>query len=59
METNGFDITTTAEPIAEMDRLGDEIAELAAHLAAATAHLLACFIHERARTSRRTAPAAS
>ena len=36
----GIDVVTTPEPIAEMDRLGNEIAELSAHLAAATAHLL-------------------
>ena len=35
-----IDIATTPEPITEMDRLGNEIAELSAHLAAATAHLL-------------------
>jgi 5-methylcytosine-specific restriction endonuclease McrA len=40
METRTFDVVTTPEPIAELDRLGDEIAELAAHLDAATAHLL-------------------
>ncbi|MGH7676581.1 MAG: DUF222 domain-containing protein [Gemmatimonadales bacterium] len=34
------DIASTREPIIEMDRLGDEIAELSAHLAAATARLL-------------------
>jgi hypothetical protein len=34
------DIAATSEPIAEMDRLGDEIAELSAHLDAATAYLL-------------------
>src|SRR5215470_18100443 len=33
-------ITATAEPIAQLDRLGDEIAELSAHLEAATARLL-------------------
>jgi len=33
-------IDAIAEPVAESDRLGDEIAELSAHLAAATAHLL-------------------
>jgi hypothetical protein len=33
-------IHTTSEPIAELDRLGDEIAELSAHLEAATARLL-------------------
>ena len=31
-------IDATADPVAETDRLGDEIAELAAHLNAATAH---------------------
>src|SRR5256885_14115276 len=31
----------TREPVAELDRLGDEIAELSAHLDAATARLLA------------------
>ena len=35
-----IDIAATPDPIAETDRLGDEIAELSAHLAAATAHLL-------------------
>ena len=35
-----MDIDIAPEPIAEMDRLGDEIAELSAHLEAATAHLL-------------------
>jgi hypothetical protein len=30
----------TAEPVAEIDRLGNEIAELSAHLDAAGAHLL-------------------
>ena len=34
------DVAATPEPIAEMDRLGDEIAELAAQLDAATARLL-------------------
>ncbi|MGH7375327.1 MAG: DUF222 domain-containing protein [Candidatus Rokuibacteriota bacterium] len=33
-------LTTTPEPTAELDRLGDEIAELSAHLEAATARLL-------------------
>lgn len=32
-------LTTTPEPTAELDRLGDEIAELSAHLEAATARL--------------------
>ena len=40
MEISAIHIDATAEPVAEMDRLGDEIAELSAHLAAATAHLL-------------------
>jgi hypothetical protein len=40
MEISPFHIDATAEPVAEMDRLGDEIAELSAQLAAATAHLL-------------------
>jgi uncharacterized protein DUF222/HNH endonuclease len=35
-----MDIAKTTEPTAEMNRLGDEIAELSAHLEAATAHLL-------------------
>jgi 5-methylcytosine-specific restriction endonuclease McrA len=34
------DFRATAEPVAELDRLGDEIAELSAHLDAATARLL-------------------
>src|SRR5499425_430155 len=34
-------VTATAELIAQLDRLGDEIAELSAHLEAATARLLA------------------
>jgi hypothetical protein len=36
----GSDVTATVKAIAEMDRLGDEIAELSAHLEAATARLL-------------------
>ena len=40
METNTFIIDATAEPVAEMDGLGNEIAELSAHLEAATARLL-------------------
>ena len=35
-----IDIATTEEPVSEMDRLGNEIAELSAHLAAAGARLL-------------------
>ncbi|MEK7836757.1 MAG: DUF222 domain-containing protein, partial [candidate division NC10 bacterium] len=40
MEISALHIAATAEPVAEMDRLGDEIAELSAHLEAATARLL-------------------
>jgi len=35
-----IDVAATPEPIAEMDRLGDEIAALSAHIEAAGAHLL-------------------
>ena len=35
-----IDMAATPEPIAEVGRLSDEIAELSAHLEAATAHLL-------------------
>ena len=45
METRTLDVVTTPEPIAELDRLGDEIAELAAHLDAANAHLLDLIRH--------------
>ena len=34
-------VLATPQPTAELDRLGDEIAELSAHLDAATARLLA------------------
>ena len=40
MDSISLHIDATGESIAEMDRLGDEIAELAAHLAVATARLL-------------------
>jgi hypothetical protein len=40
MEIHSPNIAATPERIAELDRLGDEIAELAAHLDAATARLL-------------------
>src|SRR5881296_3339024 len=40
MEIRTPDIPTALEPAAELDQLGDEIAELSAHLDAATAHLL-------------------
>src|SRR5438270_10397337 len=41
MNTCTPDIPAHLEPAAELDRLGDEIAELSAHLDAATARLLA------------------
>jgi 5-methylcytosine-specific restriction endonuclease McrA len=41
MEPRTPDIPTRLEPAAELDQLGDAIAELSAHLEAATAHLLA------------------
>ena len=40
MEIHSPDIPATLEPVAELDQLGDEIAELSAHLEAATARLL-------------------
>jgi 5-methylcytosine-specific restriction endonuclease McrA len=40
MDTHALDTAVTVNPTAEMDRLGDEIAELSAHLEAATARLL-------------------
>src|SRR2546422_11019801 len=40
METGTLRIVPTPESIQELDRLGDEIAELSAHLDAATARLL-------------------
>jgi hypothetical protein len=40
MEIGALDIDATAEPVARMERLGDEIAQLSAHLEAVTAHLL-------------------
>src|SRR5437016_1902519 len=40
MNTSTLDLYATAERVAELDRLGDEIAELSAHLDAATARLL-------------------
>jgi hypothetical protein len=40
MELGTLYVVATAEPVAELDRLGDEIAELALHLDAATARLL-------------------
>ena len=35
-----IEVVATAGPVAEVDRLGEQIAELSAHLEAATAHLL-------------------
>src|SRR5881397_84384 len=40
MQIHSPTVLGTADPAAETDRLGDEIAELSAHLDAATAHLL-------------------
>jgi hypothetical protein len=40
MEIGRLHVVVTSEPVAELDRLGDEIAELAVHLDAATARLL-------------------
>src|SRR6202795_602198 len=40
MEIHGPGITATPERVAELDRLGDEIAEVSAHVEAATARLL-------------------
>ena len=40
MEIHSPDIPATLEPAAALDRLGDEIAELSAHIEVATAHLL-------------------
>jgi 5-methylcytosine-specific restriction endonuclease McrA len=40
MQTRQPDLPAASHPIAELDRLGDEIAELSAHLEAATARLL-------------------
>jgi hypothetical protein len=40
MEIGTLHVIETSEPVAELDRLGDEIAKLSAHLDAATARLL-------------------
>ena len=40
MEIESFDVIPTPDHFAELERLGDEIAELSAHLDAATARLL-------------------
>jgi len=41
MQSHGSPVTASPHPFAELDHLGDEIAELSAHLDAATARLLA------------------
>ena len=40
VKIDAFEVTATPESIAELERLGDEIAELAAHINAASARLL-------------------
>jgi 5-methylcytosine-specific restriction endonuclease McrA len=40
MDTHAIAVTATPEQVVELERLGDEIAELSAHLEAATARLL-------------------
>src|SRR5688572_25842784 len=40
MENSPLEMAATPEAVAKMERLGDEIAELSAHLEAAGAHLL-------------------
>jgi hypothetical protein len=40
MEISGLHVQPAPEVIADVDRIGDEIAEFSAHLEAATAHLL-------------------
>ena len=40
MDIHSPEIVATVNPTADVDRLGDEIAELSAHLEAATARLL-------------------
>ena len=40
MEIGTLTVVATSEPVAELERLGDEIAELSANLDAATARLL-------------------
>src|SRR5437773_12011373 len=40
MKIDSLSVVATHDRVAELDRLGDEIAELSAHLDAATAHLL-------------------
>jgi len=40
MQIHSHNIPATPNPITELDRLGDEIAELSTHIEAATARLL-------------------
>src|SRR2546425_5572682 len=54
MEIHSPDIPVTLEPAAELDRLGDEIAELSAHVEAATARLLDLIREFDARTGWNT-----
>ena len=56
MEMDSPDIPATLEPTAALDRLGDAIAELAAHLEAATARLLALIREFDARGGPAPAP---
>ena len=51
MQIHSTPVRTTLGPVAELDRLGDEIAELSAHLEAASARLLD--LHWRSRCSQR------
>src|SRR5712692_8416723 len=54
MESHSPDIPVTLEPAAELDRLGDKIAELSAHVEAATARLLDLIREFDARTGWNT-----
>jgi hypothetical protein len=54
MESHSLSISPTPEPIAALERLGDEIAELSAHLDAATARLLALIREFDARSGWNT-----
>lgn len=57
MRTRCPDLPNTLEPAAELDHLGDEIAELSAYLEAATARLLALIREFDARNGRFNFPA--
>jgi len=59
MEILTSDIPSPEEPAAELDRLGDEIAELSAHLDAATAHLLVLIREFDACNGRSNSPASA